>query len=208
MGETIAKGPSTKIETNQQNVSENITFVEKERKLLAKTGGAVAKLRDIAREKILRKYSVGEEEPKILETKEKAETSTSRANDKSHLYHSLAGSELYDVTSRAGRCEKSAVEKLTKQPEAAETRIDDGEAVESTEFEETVGTMQEDSRIIEHKEKSVEMAARSTRKFKKCDKNNKISYRGENIKMPKASIPDRRELKKRERKRKIWIEKR
>lgn len=195
------------IKTNRRDALDEITFGDGQRRLLAETDGAVAKLNNIAQEKILRKYSVRGEQPEELETRRKAKTPTSRANDKPQLYHPLASSELHGVTYQARRYEKSAEEKLTKQPEAAEARIDDREAVECAEFEEGVGTTQGDSQIIVHRGKSTEIPAGNTRKFERYDKSDKASHCDRNVGMFTASDLERKR-EKTEGKRRKWIKKR
>ncbi|RLU18385.1 hypothetical protein DMN91_008742 [Ooceraea biroi] len=205
MEQIITKKTSMEIETNQREVLEKIASRDGQRKLLAETGGAVAELNNIAQEEILRKYFVRGEQSKKLDVRGKAETSTSRVNDKPQLYYPLAGSELHSGTYRAKRCEKSAEEKLTKQPEATETRIDDREAVKSTEFEEGVGTIQGDSQIIAHGRKPTEMSTGNIRKFKRYDKSDKILHSDQNAEMFKASDLEEKGGKRRERKRKRWV---
>lgn len=188
-------------EINRRKIPEKIAFVDGQRRSLAETSGAIVDLNNIAQERCLRKYTVRDEQRKKLVAREKAEMSTSKANDKLQLYHPLCGSELCNVTYRAGRCEKSAGEKLTKQPEAPETRIDDREAAEPAECERGVGTAQRDSQIIARGEKSTATYTGNTQKFKRYDRSDKIS--DENIETLKA--PD---LEGRGEKDRRWIWKR
>lgn len=166
------EGTSTEIERNRGELASG----GGQRISLAETGGAAAQ------KNIPWKYFVRDEEQrrsKELEAREKAETSTSSANDKSQLYHtSGTDSELRGVTYRARNREKSAEKKLTKLPEIAETRIDDEETVDSTESER--GAARADSRMIARGRRSIESTslAGNIQKFKRHDKSDEITTYG------------------------------
>lgn len=203
MRETITEDTSLGIAINRRKIPEKVAFVDDQRRSSAETRGAIVDLNNIAQERCLRKYTVRDEQRKKLVAREKAEMSTSKANDKLQLYHPLGGSELCNVTYRAGRCEKSAGEKLTKQPE---TRMDDREAAEPAECERGIGTAQRDSQIITRGEKSMAMYTGNTEKFKRYDRSDKTS--DENIETLKAPDLKGRGEKDRGWKRKRWTKRR
>lgn len=126
-------------------------------------------------EKGVKRYCVEEEQTERLKAREKAKAVTSRANDRTELYEPLAGLELYGITYRAKRRERPTEEKLTKQ---SETRIDDREMAESTEFEEGIEMTQKGTQIVtreierfaEMPEKSVQTSLEKFAKYKRGEK--------------------------------------
>jgi len=180
-------------ETSQGRAPEEIAF-EARRRPLATTGEAG--LNNIARGSIPRGRA-----RKLDARQETGASGVSRLQYRS--YHRLAGSKTHGVTYRAKGHEKSAEGKLTRQPEAAGTRIDDGETAESTEFEEDVGAARAGSRIIAHGGQSRGMPAGNTRRFGRYDKSDGISRPDDNIGMFKAFG-----LAEKERRRKGRIERR
>jgi len=178
MGEIIRE----RAETSRRRAPEEIAFVEAERRSLATTGRAG--LSNIAQGRIPREYPVGGGRAKKLDARDETGTSTSGASElQQKSYHPLAGSKPHCVTYWGKGREKSAEGKLTKQPEAAGTRIDDGETAESTEFEEDIGG---GPRIIAHGGKSRGMPAGNIRQFRRYDKSDGTSRPDENIGMFKA----------------------
>lgn len=167
----------TDIEANRQKTLEKIAIGDDRRKSLAKNDRGILNLNNVTEKKDMKKYSVNKEQSKKLKAKEKAVTSTLRASDKTELYDPLASLELYGVTYQARRREKSTEEKLTKQPETVETRIDDGKTVESTEFKKGIEMLQKDRHTGARKirkseempEKSIQTSIRKFEKYKKSD---------------------------------------
>jgi len=185
MGEIIRERTSMGAETSRRRAPEEITFVEAQRRPLATTGGAG--LNNIAQARIPRGYPIRGGRAKKLDARD--ETGTTSTSGTSELY-SLAGSKPHGVTYWGKGPEKSTEGKLTKQPEAAGTRIDDGETAESTEFEENVGAARGGPRIIAHGGKSTGMPAGNIQQFRRYDKSDGISMPfsrpDENIGMFKA----------------------
>lgn len=200
----------TDIEANRQKTLEKIAIGDDRRKSLAKNDRGILNLNNVTEKKNIKKYSINKEQFKKLEAKEKAVTSTLRASDTTELYDPLASLELHGVTYQARRREKSTEEKLTKQPETVETRIDDGKTVESTEFKKGIEMLQNNRHTEARKiRKSEEMPEKSIqtniRKFKKYQKSNRTLHT--NVKISETVNLERGRRTKEERGLEKWINK-
>ncbi|XP_067203088.1 trichohyalin-like isoform X1 [Linepithema humile] len=209
-GEIVsAKKTLTDIEADRQKTLEKIAIGDDRRKSLTKNNEGILKL-NVTEEKNMKKYSINKEQSKKLEAKENAATSTLRASDKTELYDPLASLELHGVTYQARRREKSTEEKLTKQPEIAETRIDDGKVAESIEFKKGIEMLQKDRHIRARKirkskeipEKSIQTNIRKFKMHKKSDRTPHTSAR-----ISEATNLERERKRKEERGWEKWINK-
>lgn len=204
MGEIITtEETSTDIETNRQEITEKVAEDDKNKSL----GKIFVELNDNTNKKDVNKYLAKKEEHKKIEEREKSETLTSKANDKSELYDPLAGLELYGITYQAKRREKPIEQKTTKQPKVEATHVD----VKETEFEENNETVQKDTQFTVHEmKKTTEMLEKSIqtdlRKFSRYKKSNETSH--DDIKICKAVDSKERKKKKEEKRRKKWTNKR
>jgi len=208
MGEIVkAEETLTDIEADRQKILEKIAIGDDRKKSLAKNDGGILKLNNVTEEKNMKKYSINNyEQYKKLKAKEKAVTSTLKASDKTELYDPLASLKLHGVTYQARKCEKSTEEKLTKQPETAETRIDDKKTMESMEFE----MLQKDRHItpckirksVEMPEKSIQINIRKSKRYKRSDRTPYTSTR-----IFKTANLERERGRKKERGWEKWINK-
>lgn len=199
------------IEANRQKTLEKVAVGNDRRKSLAKNDGGIQKLNNVTKEKNVKKYFINKEQSKKLKAKEKAVTSTLRASDKTGLYEPLASLKLHGVTYQARRREKSTEEKLTKQPETSETRIDDGKTAESMEFEKGIEMLQKDKYLTSRKiRKSTEIAEKSIRtdirKSERYKKSGRTPHT--NARISEAANLERRRGRKEEIERERWINKR
>lgn len=165
-------------------------------------------LSSIAEKRNAKEYPVKTKQYKKLDTRGRSEASTSRANDEPRLYDPLAGS--YGVTYQVKRRGKPVVQKVTRKPEAEETRIDFREP-DLAEFKEDTETIQKDTRAVAHDigesarvlEKSIQTNLRTSDVHEKKDKTSHVDAKDSKI----VSSEERR-CNREKRKWETWADKR